>query len=144
MRTTGQPLHLNPKHNWVYCLENYEPAFEEDTLKRIVEQYKQGASMKWIAKRERRVWQEIFLALFDQACKGRVLPPCAFWSEGQLDETEIYIEEIHSEEPFDWGEEKEFVKVVITTECLGSINKKTHIVEKKDWEQTKKRGYYMG
>ncbi|PFW52625.1 hypothetical protein COL13_26600 [Bacillus cereus] len=61
---------------------------------------------------------------------------------------EIYIKEIISEERYeaDWTKElgKEFVEVEITTDCYGSIETKKRIFEKKEWEDHKERGYYMG
>ena len=65
-----------------------------------------------------------------------------------MNSLEIYIKEIISEEPYeaDWTKElsKEFVEVEITTNCYGRIETKKHVFEKREWEDHKARGYYMG
>ncbi|KAB8139285.1 hypothetical protein F9U64_01280 [Gracilibacillus oryzae] len=78
MRTTGNPLTLNPKKDWVFCLENLELAFEKDVLERITDDWNSGVDINTIAKRERRLEDEIFLALYHQARLGKITKPFAF------------------------------------------------------------------
>lgn len=75
MRTTGDPLILNPNKEWVFCLEDLEPAFEQDVLDRITNEFNAGVSMMEIAIQERRKWEEIFLAMFHQARKRKIKRP---------------------------------------------------------------------
>lgn len=71
MRTTGSALPLNPKKDWVFCLEDLELAFEKEVYKRILEDWNDGASIEFIAKKERRKDIEILLCLIDHAKKGK-------------------------------------------------------------------------
>lgn len=62
---------------------------------------------------------------------------------------EQYIEEIHSEEPFqsDWTEcfpGKNFVKVDVTTNCYGNRKRDQHYFEEERWKSFKEQGYWMG
>ncbi|PWU66562.1 hypothetical protein [Gracilibacillus dipsosauri] len=77
MRTTGQPLHLQPKHDWIFCLENLELAFEKEAFERILSKWNEGSSVEWIAKQERRQPLEILLCLIDHARRGRRIRPFA-------------------------------------------------------------------
>ena len=59
---------------------------------------------------------------------------------------EHYIEEIHSEEEVerkDWMEEP-FIRVDMTIDCYGNIERKTNIYPLSFWESIKRVGYYMG
>ena len=64
---------------------------------------------------------------------------------------ECYIEEIYSEEPYVPKQENmstllldEYVKVKYKYTCYGSSNVTEDIFTKEEWEEIKKKGYYMG
>lgn len=57
--------------DYVFVLEDLELAFPADHLKEITKMWNDGASAEFIAKQYRRDPDEIFLALFHQARKGR-------------------------------------------------------------------------
>jgi hypothetical protein len=55
--------------------------------------------------------------------------------------------EIKSVEPFedDWTKEydKNFLKIVVITDCYGCIEERNTIESEEDWEKIKERGYFM-
>lgn len=59
---------------------------------------------------------------------------------------EHYIEEIHSVEEVERQEwmNGPYVKVDITIDCYGSIERKTTYYPLSYWESIKEKGYYMG
>lgn len=62
---------------------------------------------------------------------------------------EIYIKKIHSVEPYntEWTREfpdKEFVKVDVTTDCYGNVRREQRVFNTQEWEEIKKKGYWMG
>ena len=75
MNTLEDKNKLQPGIKYVFCLEGFELAFEEDVLAKIVNQWNEGASIEFIAKQEKRRNEEVFLAIFDQACKGNIKRP---------------------------------------------------------------------
>lgn len=60
---------------------------------------------------------------------------------------EQYIVEIHSVEPCnaEWTKEfnKDFWKVVLTTECYGRMKTSDHVFDTEEWKKIKEQGYYM-
>ena len=60
---------------------------------------------------------------------------------------ECHIKEIKKVEPYEaeWTKElnKKFVKVRVVTNCYGSISESETIVEAEEWEEIKKRGYFL-
>jgi hypothetical protein len=61
---------------------------------------------------------------------------------------ENHILDIHSVEACEakWIEEfphLEFVKVDVTVDCHGSIERKERIFQKEDWKKHKDRGYFL-
>ena len=61
---------------------------------------------------------------------------------------EHYIQEIHSEKPYEaeWTKEfeKEFIKVDYTYDCYGGLTRTTQVFAKEQWEHFKIQGYFMG
>ena len=59
---------------------------------------------------------------------------------------EHYIEKIHSEEeiPREEWMMSPYVKVDITIDCYGNIERKTKFFPQSFWDTIKKDGYYMG
>ncbi|WP_144564069.1 hypothetical protein [Bacillus licheniformis] len=61
---------------------------------------------------------------------------------------EQYIQEVHNEEPYSepWTKrfEDEFAKAEITTNSYGVVKRHTEVWTKKQWNDIKKQGYYMG
>lgn len=62
---------------------------------------------------------------------------------------EVYLEEIHSVEPYteDWTSEfpdREFISVDVTTNCYGSKRRSVHVWTTKEFEEYKEQGYYWG
>jgi hypothetical protein len=62
---------------------------------------------------------------------------------------EVYLEEIHSVEPYtaEWVKEfpdREFVEVDVTTNSYGSIRRSKHVWTTTEFEKYKEQGYYMG
>lgn len=55
---------------------------------------------------------------------------------------EHYIKEIHEEEILVF-EGKTYVKADITVNCHGRVERKKDIFAVSEWEEAKKRGYYM-
>ena len=61
---------------------------------------------------------------------------------------EHYIVEVHSVEPYtsDWTPrfpDREFLKVDLTQDCYGRVERGTHIFNTKEWEDIQEKGYYM-
>ena len=59
---------------------------------------------------------------------------------------EVYIEEIHSEERVEMQEwmQEPYIKVDITTDCYGRINRDAQYYPESEWKSIKEKGYYMG
>lgn len=43
-----------------------------------------------------------------------------------------------------WAKGKQFVDVVLLENAYGSVRKNSHLWEKTEWEDIKKKGYYVG
>jgi hypothetical protein len=62
---------------------------------------------------------------------------------------EVYLEEIHSVEPYteSWVKEfpgREFVEVDVTTNSYGSIRRDKYVWTTVEFEKYKSQGYFMG
>lgn len=58
---------------------------------------------------------------------------------------EVYIKEIHGVENLgkpEWANEP-YVKVDMTTNCYGRVERSKQIFARSEWEATKKRGHFM-
>ena len=61
---------------------------------------------------------------------------------------ENHIIKIHSEKPMtrkEWidNDYKNYIKVDITIDCHGILERKTRVFHKDEWEEVKKFGYYL-
>lgn len=54
---------------------------------------------------------------------------------------EHYIEKIHSEKPLE--DNPDLIEVDFTYNCHGSIERKTDIMFKEQWDIIKEKGYFM-
>jgi len=63
---------LKEGDSYVFCHEDLELAFEKRDLELITEKWNRGANIFKIAEEHKRDPDEIFLAIFHQARKGRL------------------------------------------------------------------------
>ena len=79
MKTRGDwrtPL-LKPGQKIEFVLEDLELAFYKEQLDRITKRWNNGESLDKISRTEQRETDEVFLALFHQARKGKITRPFA-------------------------------------------------------------------
>lgn len=63
---------LKEDASYVFCHEDLELAFEKNELELITKKWNQGANIFKIAEEHKRDPDEVFLALFHQARKGKL------------------------------------------------------------------------
>lgn len=63
---------LKEGRSYVFCHEDLELAFEKRDLELITEKWNQGANIFKIAEEHKRDPDEVFLAIFHQARKGKL------------------------------------------------------------------------
>ncbi|AII28523.1 hypothetical protein [Enterococcus phage ECP3] len=60
---------------------------------------------------------------------------------------EQYIKEVHSVTPYteSWTKQygKDFLMVDLTVNCYGSLSRNERLFSVDEWEEAKKKGYYM-
>ncbi|WP_181350504.1 hypothetical protein [Thalassobacillus sp. CUG 92003] len=69
---------LKPGEKNVIILDNIEFGFPEWQLKAIQDDWEEGLDVESIAKKQKRKWEEVFLALFHLARKGKIKRPFAY------------------------------------------------------------------
>lgn len=72
---------LKPKEKVEFVLEDLELAFYKSQLDRITKRWNNGESLDKISRTEQRETDEVFLALFHQARKGKITRPFGFRKE---------------------------------------------------------------
>lgn len=79
MNTASNTMPILPlTGNHEFILEDLEPAFPKGQVAQITKDWHAGMDIYFIAKKYKRDPDEIFLALFDQARKGRIKRPFAY------------------------------------------------------------------
>lgn len=73
MNTASSAIPILPEvGDYVYALEDLEIAFPKWQMARITHAFENGQGLLEISKREQRDPDEIFLAIYHQARKGRI------------------------------------------------------------------------
>lgn len=68
----------NRSRDYEFVLEDYELAFRKDQLEEITDMWNNGAELEFIAKKHKRMPEEVFLALFHQSIKNKVTRAFAY------------------------------------------------------------------
>lgn len=66
-----------------------------------------------------------------------------------MNTVEVYLIEVHSEEPYNSGwckefPDREFVEVTATWNSYGHVYDSTQVYNTKMWNEIKEAGYYLG
>src|SRR5690625_1808277 len=72
MNTVSSVPFLKPDRDYVFCNEDLELAFEKHDLDIITDKWNRGHDILQIAEEHKRDPDEIFLAIFHQARKGKI------------------------------------------------------------------------
>ncbi|MBT2601265.1 MULTISPECIES: hypothetical protein [unclassified Oceanobacillus] len=73
MNTASSAIPILPEvGDYVYALEDLEPAYPKWQMAQITHAFNNGDNIPTIADREQREDDEIFLAIYHQARKGRI------------------------------------------------------------------------
>lgn len=64
--------------DYEFILDDLELAFPKDQLNQITDDWEAGMELEFIAKKNKRMPEEVFLALFHQARKKKIKRPFAY------------------------------------------------------------------
>jgi hypothetical protein len=68
--------------DYEFILDDLELAFPKEQLQQITDDWNSGMELEFVAKKNRRMPEEVFLALFHQARNKKVTRPFAYRKRG--------------------------------------------------------------